>query len=210
MKTTLASGLMALTLAFGLGGGAVAQETAPAAVELKDFSIGAPDAKVQMTEYASFTCPHCANFHDTVFKALKADYIDTGKVHFTYREVYFDRPGLWAARLARCGGDMRYFGISDILFDTQKEWPASDDPNVIIGNLKKIGLVAGMDNASLEACYKDDDGTQAILRAMIARSEANMTADAVEGTPTLMINGVKHSNMSYDDLKTILDAELAK
>jgi protein-disulfide isomerase len=207
MKTTLASGLMALTLAFGLGGTAVAQETAPAAaVELKDFSIGAPDAKVQMTEYASFTCPHCANFHDTVFKALKADYIDTGKVHFTYREVYFDRPGLWAAMIARCGGDMRYFGISDILFDTQKEWPASDDPAVIMENLKKVGRTAGMDDAAMDTCMKDASTAQ----AMIDRSEANMKADAVEGTPTLMINGVKHSNMSYADLKVILDEELAK
>ncbi len=207
MKKTLASGLMALTLAFGLGGFASAQETAPAtATEIKDFSIGTPDAKVKITEYASFTCPHCANFHDTVFKPLKADYIDTGKVHFTYREVYFDRYGLWAAMVARCGGDMRYFGISDILFDTQKEWPASDDPNVVVENLKKIGRTAGMDDATLDACMKDG----AMAEAMVKRFEENMKADEVEGTPTLFINGVKHANMSYDDLKTIIEAELAK
>lgn len=207
MKKTLASGLMALTLAFGLGGFASAQETAPAtATEIKDFSIGNPDAKVKITEYASFTCPHCANFHDTVFKPLKADYIDTGKVHFTYREVYFDRYGLWAAMVARCGGDMRYFGISDILFDTQKEWPASDDPNVVVENLKKIGRTAGMDDATLDACMKDG----AMAEAMVKRFEENMKADEVEGTPTLFINGVKHDNMSYDDLKTIIEAELAK
>ncbi len=207
MKKTLASGLMALTLAFGLGGFASAQETAPAtATEIKDFSIGNPDAKVKITEYASFTCPHCANFHDTVFKPLKADYIDTGKVHFTYREVYFDRYGLWAAMVARCGGDMRYFGISDILFETQQEWPASDDPNVVVENLKKIGRTAGMDDATLDACMKDG----AMAEAMVKRFEENMKADEVEGTPTLFINGVKHDNMSYDDLKTIIEAELAK
>ena len=207
MKKTLASGLMALTLAFGLGGFASAQETAPAtATEIKDFSIGNPDAKVKITEYASFTCPHCANFHDTVFKPLKADYIDTGKVLFTYREVDFDRYGLWAAMVARCGGDMRYFGISDILFDTQKEWPASDDPNVVVENLKKIGRTAGMDDVTLDACMKDG----AMAEAMVKRFEENMKADEVEGTPTLFINGVKHANMSYDDLKTIIEAELAK
>jgi protein-disulfide isomerase len=52
--------------------------------------------KVKIVEYASFTCPHCAHFHETVFGQLKADYIDTGKVQFTLREVYFDRYGLWA------------------------------------------------------------------------------------------------------------------
>lgn len=210
MKTTLATGLMALTLAFGIGTPAamaqeaVAPETAPA--EIKDFSIGNPDATVQIIEYASFTCPHCANFHDAVFKPLKAEYIDTGKVHFTYREVYFDRYGLWAAMVARCGGEMRYFGISDILFDTQKEWPASDDPNVVVENLKKIGRMAGMDNATLDACMKDS----AMAEAMVARFETNMKADEVEGTPTLFINGVKHANMGYADLKALIETELAK
>ena len=207
MKTTLASGLMALTLAFGLGGTAVAQETAPAAaVELKDFSIGAPDAKVQMTEYASFTCPHCANFHDTVFKALKADYIDTGKVHFTYREVYFDRPGLWAAMIARCGGDMRYFGIHDMLFSKQAEWLASQDPVAIVDALKAIGISAGLDQASLDTCLND----QAMAEAMGKQFEANMAADGVTGTPTLFVNGAKHSNMTYEELAALIEAELAK
>lgn len=213
MKTTLASGLMALTLtlgfgAFGLGtSAATAQETAPAATaEIKDFTLGSPDAPVKMTEYASFTCSHCANFHETVFKSLKADYIDTGKVEFTYREVYFDRYGLWAAMVARCGGDMRYFGISDILFETQSEWPASQDPTVVVENLKKIGRTAGMDDATLDACMKDG----AMAEAMVARFEANMKADGVEGTPTLFINGTKHSNMGYPELKAIIDAELAK
>ena len=79
---------------------ALAQETTTAATTGEgpgDFSLGSPDAKVKLVEYASFTCPHCAHFHDTVFGQLKTDYIDTGKVHFTLREVYFDRYGLWAA-----------------------------------------------------------------------------------------------------------------
>ena len=208
MQKILATGLLALILVLGLGTlGASAQEATPAAAtEIKDFTLGSPDAKVKMTEYASFTCSHCANFHANVFKQLKADYIDTGKVEFTYREVYFDRYGLWAAMMARCGGELRYFGISDILFETQSEWPASDDPNVVVENLKKIGRTAGMDDATLDACMKDG----ATAEAMVARFETNMKADGVEGTPTLFINGTKHANMSYDELKTLIDAELAK
>lgn len=210
MKTTLATGLKALILALGLAAPAVAQETAPETptetVEIKDFSLGDPEAPVKITEYASFTCPHCAAFHANVFKSLKADYIDTGKVQFTYREVYFDRYGLWAAMVARCGGDMRYFGISDILFETQQEWAGSDDPNVVVENLKKIGRTAGMDDATLDACMKNG----AMAEAMVARFEENMKADEVEGTPTLFINGVKHSNMEYSELKAIIEEELAK
>ncbi|NTT84622.1 DsbA family protein [Tabrizicola sp. SY72] len=209
-------GLTALALTAGLGLFAAlaplpvaAQETAPAtaAVDaIQDFSIGVPDAKVQIIEYASFTCPHCARFHEEVFGKLKADYIDTGKVRFTYREVYFDRYGLWAAMMARCGGEMRYFGITDILFSTQGEWAASDDPAAVVANLKKIGRTAGMDDAALDACMKDG----ATAEALVAHFEKNFTADGVEGTPTFFINGVKHSNMGYDDLKALIEAELAK
>lgn len=207
MTKLLASGFLALTLALGLGCAASAQEAAPETpVEIKDFTLGSPDAPVKITEYASFTCSHCANFHATTFKPLKAEYIDTGKVEFTLREVYFDRYGLWAAMIARCGGDMRYFGIADILFETQQEWAGSDDPNVVVENLKKIGRTAGLDDATLDACMKD--GAKA--EAMVARFEENMKADGVEGTPTLFINGTKHANMDYAALKALIEAELAK
>jgi protein-disulfide isomerase len=178
------------------------EATAP---EVKDFSLGDPNAPVKIVEYASFTCPHCANFHETVFKPLKAEYIDSGKVHFTLREVYFDRYGLWAAMVARCGGDLKYFGVSDVLFSTQAEWAASDDPTVVVANIRKIGLTAGMTNEQLDACMND----AAMAEAMVKRFETNMAADQVDGTPTLFINGEKHANMSYTDLKAIIDTALA-
>jgi protein-disulfide isomerase len=164
------------------------------------------DSTVTLVEYASFTCPHCANFHADVFSRIKPEYIDTGLIKFEYREVYFDRYGLWAAMMARCGGDARYFGIADILYEKQSEWAASDDPATVVANLKTIGRSVGMDDAAMDVCLKD----QATAEALVAHFEANMAADGVEGTPTFFINGVKHSNMSYDEMKALLDAELAK
>jgi protein-disulfide isomerase len=186
---------------------ALAQEaTTAAAAEVGDFSLGSPDAPVKIVEYASFTCPHCAQFHATVFKDLKKDYIDTGKVHFTMREVYFDRFGLWAAIVARCGGEMRYFGIHEMLFDQQQEWAGTDDPNQVVANLKTIGRTAGLDDAAMDVCLNDTANAE----AMIKRFQTNMEADGVEGTPTIFVNGTKHANMAYEDLKAIIEAELAK
>jgi protein-disulfide isomerase len=183
---------------------ALAQETAAAGPG--DFSIGSPDAKVKIVEYASFTCPHCATFHDTVYPKLKADYIDTGKVHFTLREVYFDRYGLWAALIARCGGEMKYFGIHDMLFAKQKEWAASEDPMQVVENLKTIGRAAGLEDAAMDACLNDGPNAEALIKQF----QTNFEADGVEGTPTLFVNGTKHGNMTYEELAAILDAELAK
>ena len=179
---------------------------APATVEITDFSQGNPDAKVEVIEYASFTCPHCASFHANVYPQLKADYIDTGKIRFTYREVYFDRYGLWAAMVARCGGEMRYFGIADMIYDQQQEWAASDDPAVVVENLKKIGRAAGMEDATMDACMKDG----AMAEAMVKHYQETSTADGLQGTPSFVIGGTLHSNMSYDEMKALIDAELAK
>ncbi|MBK6466312.1 MAG: DsbA family protein [Rhodobacter sp.] len=191
-----------------LGQETTTTETATEAVagpEVKDFSIGSPDAPVRIVEYASFTCPHCAHFTEDVFKPLKRDYIDTGKVHFTLREVYFDRYGLWAAMMARCGGELKYFPVADILFSTQSEWAGTEDPLVAVDNIRKIGLSAGMTTEQLDACMNDAD----MAGALVKRFEENMKADEVEGTPTLFINGEKHPNMSYEDLKALVDAALA-
>ncbi len=193
-----------------LPGAAQAQEaTADAAAStppvVADMVMGPEDAKVVFTEYGSFTCPHCAAFHSEVFAPLKRDYIDTGKIRFVYRELVRNRVDIWASMLARCGGDMRYFGISEMLFDQQATWTASGDPATIAGELRKIGKVAGMDTATLDACMSDTAMAQAILDT----SEANATADVVTGTPTLFINGERIDNGSYDQIKALIDAALA-
>jgi protein-disulfide isomerase len=190
-----------------LPGAAQAQETAAEIDTSTVFEMaqGAADAPVTLIEYASYTCPHCAAFHSDQYQKLKADYIDTGKVRFVFREVYFDRFGLWASMIARCGGEMRFFGITDLLYDQQQEWIAGGDPVAIAENLRTIGRTAGMDDATLDACMQDETTAQ----TLVAWFEENATRDEVNATPTLFIDGTKHSNMSYDELKVLLDEALA-
>lgn len=191
-------------------GAALAQETGAAAgaePEIRpDFVLGDADAPIELIEYASFTCPHCANFHKTVFPQLKANYIDTGKVKFIHREVYFDKFGLWAGMVAQCSGEMRYFGVSGMIYDTQQEWIGNGDAAAIADNLRKIGAKAGLGKAELDACLNDG----AMAQSMVATYQKNAEADDVQATPTLIIDGEKHSNMSYEELAAILDAKLAQ
>ncbi|ALI55837.1 DsbA family protein [Celeribacter marinus] len=179
----------------------------PATVVVPDLTMGDDNAPIEIIEYASYTCPHCASFHDAVFKALKADYIDTGKVKFTYREIYFDKFGLWASMVARCGGSMRYFGIQTLLYEQQSEWIAGGkDAMQIVENLRKIGKTAGLSDTDLDACMNNGEMAQAMYEKATKEAEA----DDISSTPSLVIDGVKHSNMSYADLKKILDEKLAE
>jgi len=181
--------------------------TTDTAVTIPDMILGNPMAKVEVIEYASFTCPHCAAFHADQYQQLKANYIDTGKIRFVYREIYFDRFGLWASMIARCGGNTeRFFGIADVVYDTQRQWTAGGDPAQIAANLRQIGKVAGLDDETLDACMSD--GAQA--QSLVDWFTENSTRDAVEGTPTFIINGEKFSNMSYANFAEILDAKLAE
>ncbi len=196
---------LTLALALPLATRLQAEETA-AAPAVVDFGIGPADAKVTLIEYASFTCPHCAEFHSAVFKQLRADYVDTGKIRFVYREFYRNRLDLWAGMVARCGGEMRYFGFTDMLFEKQQEWAASEDPAVIVENLKRLGRAAGLEDAAMDTCLND----KATAEALVARFQETSTADEVQGTPTLFLNGARVEDRSYDGLKAEIDRLLAE
>ena len=171
---------------------------------IPDMIAGNPEATVEVIEYASYTCPHCANFHAEGYKMLKADFIDTGKIRFVYREVYFDRFGLWASLVARCGGPEKFFGITDLIYAGQSEWSRAGDPAAIVEELRKIGRLAGMDSETLEACLQDGDKA----RTLVAWFKENAEEHGIDSTPSFVINGTKYSNMPYDEMKAIIEGEL--
>ncbi|MEO0357103.1 MAG: DsbA family protein [Pseudomonadota bacterium] len=184
----------------GLSLGAAKAQTADVDTSvIVDMALGAEDAPVTVIEYASFTCPHCRRFHEGPFKDIKSNYIDTGKVRFVYREVYFDRFGLWGSIIARCGGEDRFFGITDMLYAQQQTW-SRGAPADIAGNLRRIGLSAGLTSDQVEACFTDAEMAQ----TLVAWYEENAQADDVRSTPTFLINGTKYSNMSYEDFENVI------
>lgn len=169
-----------------------------------DLFIGDPDAPIEVVEYASFTCPHCANFHKNVYPQIKTNFIETGKVKFILREVYFDKFGLWAGMIARCGGEDRYFGLADLLMDKQSEWARGNSEADVVGNLFRLGRTAGMTDDQMNACVRDND----LAQALVADFQLKSGQDGVTGTPTFIINGEKMSNMSYEDFEKVLNDRL--
>ncbi|NBB98496.1 MAG: thioredoxin domain-containing protein [Alphaproteobacteria bacterium] len=169
-----------------------------------DFPLGNADAPVTVVEYSSFTCPHCATFNQGPYEQLKADFIDTGRIQYIKREVYFDRYGLWAGMVARCGGGERYHGIVDMLYEQQRDWAGANDPGQVANNLRAIGRKAGMNDAELNACLEDADKALALTEFY----QANAEADEIRATPTFMINGQQYQNMPYDEFARVLDEKL--
>ena len=188
-----------------LPGAAMAQSADGELPEVTEMVLGDPNAAVEVIEYASYTCPHCASFHANQFKALNENYIDNGRIKFIYREVYFDRPGLWASMIARCTNNVDFFfAFTEMLYTEQRNWLASGDPTAIIAELRTLAKTAGMDDATLDACLSDGPKAEALF----AWYQENADRDGITGTPSFMIDGQKYSNMPYDEFAGILDGKL--
>ena len=162
--------------------------------------LGDKEAPVLIIEYASFTCPHCATFHIEILPKLKADYINSGKVLLEYREVYFDGPGLWAGLLARCQGNQKYFPMIDLIYRKQKDW-ARGNRDEIINGLLSVGRQSGLTDEKSKMCMEDSN----LAEKLIEIFKKNTTIDGISSTPSFVINGELKQNMSYDELKKIID-----
>ncbi|GHB21716.1 disulfide bond formation protein DsbD [Pseudovibrio japonicus] len=169
---------------------------------LPEQAIGSPDAPVTVIEYASLTCGHCANFHNTTYKELKREYIDTGKVRFIFREFPLDTVAAAGFMLARCAPEDKYFDIVDLMFEEQRNWAFTNDPyNALLSMGKQLGFTED----SVKACLTN----QEILDGVTEVRDYGSNTLGVDSTPTFFINGEKVSGaLSFDEFKTYVDKNL--
>jgi protein-disulfide isomerase len=191
--------ILAITI-LGFASNAVFSENNKENIYL-DMVKGNSDAKVTIVEYASFTCPHCATFHKEIFPQLREQYIDTGKVKFIYREVYFDAPGLWGGLLARCVGPEKYFGIVDLLYKKQSKWASGSTEKEILNELFSIGRQVGMEDEQINKCMQNKEKSLKMIDAYLENSKI----DKITSTPSLVINGKLLKPNNFGDLAVEID-----
>ena len=170
----------AIALAAALLAGAATAAPAPLP---DDMSLGSPKAKVQVIEYASLSCPHCAHFNEVIFAPFKARWVDTGKVRYTLKEMLTAPQQVAAAGflLARCAGPAKYFKVVDEVFRSQPRWDAGKIKPIFL----EIGAANGVTEAQFNACLTD----QGAQDALNARAQRAAEVDGVDSTPTLFVNG---------------------
>lgn len=154
-----------------------------------DFSLGNPDAKVQMVEFASPTCPACAAFHGQVLPTIKTKYMDTGLIHYVMREfAIHGAQDVAMMQFARCGSAPAdvYFQRLDVLYRTLPQFAEAAQSGRGAEHMRQMASVAGIPAAELEACFQDPAGP---ARAQAVNTEA--TRLGVNSTPTLFFNGIK-------------------
>lgn len=151
-----------------------------------DMTLGNPKAKVTVIEYASVSCPVCGQWYKEVWPAFKAKYIDTGKIHYVFREMLVGGSGeqVIAASgflLARCQGKEKYFPTVDAIFHSQ---PALfENPRDVLLNIAKS---EGLTDEQFNSCVQND----AALKDLATRTQTNATRYNINATPSFVVNGV--------------------
>ena len=171
---------------------------------LPEMSLGSPDAPVTIYEHSSLTCGHCAHFHTTTLPKIKEKYIDTGKVRLVFRDFPLGQLALVAAMLPHCAGPERYFGFLDVLFRTQGQWAAAENPAVALQQITRMG---GMSKDEFGACLDRKD----LYRAIRERALDDQTVYGIDATPTFRIGGETIAGaLPFEDFEKVIDAALAK
>ncbi len=165
------------------------------------FVLGNPKAPIHLTEFMSFTCPHCAHFTEEAAVPLKRDYVIKGKVAYEVRNAVRDIYDLTASLLARCGGAPRFFGNMEAIMASQKDWmtKAADlhlETRTNLTSAQAIAVIA--DGAGLSEIVRKRGLAPAQIKQCLSNKASQdkiiaMTKDAwdvrkIHGTPSFYIN----------------------
>jgi protein-disulfide isomerase len=172
----------------------------------KILSIGSSNAKVTVKVFSSLTCPHCANFHTSIFNPLKKEFIDKGLVKFEHHAFPLDLAALNAEIIVRCAeNNEKKFELLEEIYKKQKTWAIGSDINKINDLIKKVGADFNLTEDRMNQCLKNNNTQDEILNERIDAQKKYK----IDSTPTVIVNGKKYSGkVDYEKFKKIIEKNL--
>ncbi|KAF0111596.1 MAG: dsba oxidoreductase [Chloroflexi bacterium] len=161
------------------------------AVQTDGLTMGDPNAKVKVVEFADFQCPACGSYWAGLEPTIIKDYIDSGKAFFTFSPFSFlgnyatDKTwdeSVKAAEAAYCANDQgKFWEFHDILFINQKGENAGAFARVrLLAFAKKLNL----DSKTFEKCLDSGKHSQSVTDA-----NAYASGQGSNFTPSFLVNG---------------------
>ena len=158
---------------------------------------------VTVKVFSSLTCPHCADFHNKIFKDLEKDFITKGLVKFEHKSFPLDMAALNAEKILQCGGGSELnTQLLGEIYKKQNKWAVGSDINMINESIKKIGINFGLNNAQMNKCLLDKKLEDKILDE---RVEAQKNYK-ISSTPTIYVNEKKYEDKkNYKAFKKFIE-----
>ena len=160
---------------------------------------------VDIIEFSSFSCSHCAAFHnETLIELKKSELFE----HINYYVVDFplNQAAFYASIIASCDQSIRPSYV-DSVYANYDIWTKAETGEKIIELLNSYGLQLGLEEEQLQSCLSNEALQNEILGLQVASQETF----GVESTPTFLINGKKvQGNRPASEFIKIIKKELNK
>jgi len=189
--------------------GAILTPEPRAYAQTNGTSIGEPNAPVKILNYSDYQCPFCRRFHAETFPLILRDYIETGKVQFTYRNFTVVGGGgagsesFNAAKASVCAAEQgRFYEFHDMLFANQTGENIGDFTE---RRLYAMADLVGLEAEAFDRCFKSSAAADAVNGDKAAGMQAG-----VNSTPSFVINGTLFLGAQpYGEFQKAIDAALA-
>lgn len=170
--------------------------------------LGGASAPITVVEFGDFKCPSCKAWGETIFPQLESDYIDTGKVKFSYINVLFHGEestlGSLAAESVYKQSPDVYWGFHKALFEEQ---PNENHDTLWITEEKIIEIANTIPNIDVEKLKKDIEDQSDIEK--VNKDTKLVEEFNVQFTPSIMVNGTMLEDpFDYEAIKKLIDKEL--
>jgi protein-disulfide isomerase len=157
---------------------------------------GNANAKVVVVEFADFQCPYCGQFFIHGEPKLRAEYIQTGKILFIFRnfpildENQADGESHLAALGALCAGEQgKFWEFHDTLFQNQS---GENSGGFAAPHLEGFAQQLGLDSARFHQCLQTQRYQSILDEDIRLGKNRNLS-----GVPAFLING--NVILGYDE-----------
>jgi protein-disulfide isomerase len=165
---------------------------------------GPENAQVTLVEFGDYECPSCGAYHPFV-KEILSRYPDKLRLEFHHFPlVGVHANAMIGALAAEAAGEQNHFWeMHDALFEHQREWGESRNPEPILINLaSSIGLDLNRFMQSLRSPALQERVLQDVMRADKLQ---------LNETPTFLIGGQRvYIKASMEDFVQVVEAHLHK
>lgn len=146
-------------------------------------ALGKSSAKVKIIEFADFQCPFCEKWFTEIEKSLIKDYVDTGKVSFSFRHYAFlGQESTDAANASECANEQnKFWEYHNYLYNNQG---GENQGAFAVPNLKQFAATLGLDTEKFNSCLDANKYSKDVEGDLAVGQKAR-----VNGTPATFING---------------------
>jgi len=129
-------------------------------------ALGSNDAKVTIVEFGDYQCTWCHRWHEGTKDTLIADYVNTGKVRFLFKDFPIndlsDRASSLAAEASYCAADQgKYWEYHDEVYNN---WEGENTGWVTRASLEQFAKDAGVTNISAFSDCLDSGKFTSVVR----------------------------------------------